>query len=290
MISIVTCSINPKKLALLQQSLVETTFHPYELIVIDNTEHKYSICSAYNFGASKSKFEYLCFVHEDIIFKTQNWDINFINHFEKNANISLIGVVGNTVKTAFPSGVYSIVQHTNRMNQLQAVLNEKPIHYYHNPKYEMHSEVATLDGMLLGTKKIFWQKYNFDDLTLMDFHGYDIDFSLAMAQLGKVVVVYDMLIEHASSGGNTVAWIESQLKITKKWSASLPVQIEADHKTLREREIDDLNQFAISLLRSRYSLKLAYQFCSLAFLRRPFQRINLFFLKHLMLQTFNGSG
>ena len=286
MISIITCSIDEIKLNSLKKSLAETTFYPYELIAIDNAANEYGICQAYNLGATQSKFECLCFVHEDIVFKTHHWDINFINHLS-DKSISLIGILGNTIKTIFPSGVYSAVQHTNRINQLQTSTTNNPVLNYCNPHHEVISEVAVLDGMLLGTTKENWSKISFDEAILNGFHGYDIDFSLSMLTLGKVVVVYDILIEHASGGGNTSAWVENQLKVIEKWRAVLPVQkINIDKRTLLQREIDDLNQFAIALLKLKYDLKLAYKYSFLAMLKSPLQRINLFFIKHLSIQTY----
>lgn len=285
MLSIITCSIDQTKLNLLKKSLTETTSHTYELIVIDNSKNKYNICQAYNLGAKQSKYNFLCFVHEDVVFKNRGWDKNFVNHLS-NKKISLIGILGNTIKTRIPSGVYSGIQHTNRINQIQRLKDGSIVHYYTNPKEEEISEVATLDGMLLGTTKSHWDNIPFDE-KIAGFHAYDVDFSLAMSQLGKVVVVYNVLIEHASFGGNTIGWIESQLKVIEKWHSFLPIQkTDTDKKTLFERERDDLNQFAISLLKLKYNLKLAYKYSFLAILKNPSQRINLFFFKHLGIQTY----
>lgn len=286
MLSIITCSINATKLNSLKKSLNETTFHPFELIAINNEGNKYSIGQAYNIGARQSNFLYLCFVHEDIIFKTEHWDINFIKHFE-NPNYSLIGILGNTVKTIYPSGVYSGVQNTNRIYQLQSAVNSPPTLIDCNPNEEKISEVAILDGMFLGTTKNHWNNIPFDEEILDGFHGYDIDFSLSMSTLGKVMVVYDILIEHSSGGGNTTQWVDSQLKVIKKWRSKLPIQkVEPNKITLYKREIDDLNQFAITLLKLKYNLKLAFKYSCIAMLRSPFQRINLFFIKHLCIQTY----
>ncbi len=286
MLSIITCSINPEKLAQLSQSLAETTELPYELIVIENKGHNYGICQAYNLGAAQSKFAYLCFVHEDIIFKNKGWDQHFVAHFETK-EIAMIGILGNTIKTKYPSGVYSAVQHTNRINQLQLLPDGSSIHYYNNPLEEKTSEVATLDGMLLGTLKTYWLAQKFDE-NLAGFHAYDVDYSLAMRQMGKVAVVYDILIAHASFGGNTRSWIDNQLQTAKKWRHILPIRPkDHDSRTLRLREQDDLRQFSIALLKLNYRYRLALYYGLLTLLSKPFQRVNLFIVKQLILQFFS---
>jgi hypothetical protein len=45
----------------------------YESIIIDNSENRYSIFEAYNLGIDKSKYEYLCLMHDDILIYTIEW-------------------------------------------------------------------------------------------------------------------------------------------------------------------------------------------------------------------------
>ncbi|WP_025144456.1 glycosyltransferase [Pedobacter jeongneungensis] len=288
MISVITCSISKAKLALLQNSLQATTSCEYELIAIDNSNNNYSICQAYNLGARKSKFDVLCFVHEDIEFLTPNWDQYLLGHL-KEPDIALLGILGNTVKTIYPSGVYSPVLESNRINQVQKLSHGSDQHYYINPLEEKRSEVATLDGMLLGTTKKYWEKANFDEALLEGFHGYDVDFSLAMGQLGKVVVVYDILIAHSSFGGNNKTWIENQIKIVKKWRSYLPICKGAvSKKMLKERERADLNDLMRSLLKLNSPFGISLKYAWLAIRKTPFQRINLHFIKKLFLKLVNA--
>ncbi|TKC08186.1 hypothetical protein FA048_13590 [Pedobacter polaris] len=285
MLSIITCSIDQTKLSLLKKSLTETTSLLYELIVIDNSKNKYNISQAYNLGAAQSKYDFLCFVHEDIIFKNKDWDRNFIHHLS-NKKISLIGILGNIIKTRTPSGVYSNIQYTNRINQIQKLKDGTTVSYYDNPNEEDISEVAVLDGMLLGTTKSHWEKISFDE-KIDGFHAYDIDFSLAMAQLGKVGVVYDILLEHCSFGSQTKEWASNQIIVTNKWKKFLPIQKgEADTRTLKIREKDDLIQFTIRLLNLRYKRNVSFKYSILVILKYPFHRINLFIIKQLLIQSF----
>jgi glycosyltransferase involved in cell wall biosynthesis len=72
MISIIICSrnlgIDPK----LSTNITSTIGCEYELIVIDNSQNKYSIFQAYNIGIEKSTSEIICFVHEDVLFHSKD--------------------------------------------------------------------------------------------------------------------------------------------------------------------------------------------------------------------------
>ncbi|MEG2865326.1 MAG: glycosyltransferase, partial [Mucinivorans sp.] len=68
MISIIVCSVSPDKLSKLKANVEATIGVEYEFVVVDNREGKYSICQAYNIGAQRAKYPYLCFAHEDISF------------------------------------------------------------------------------------------------------------------------------------------------------------------------------------------------------------------------------
>ena len=103
MISIIICSRNTDISKSQQINLGETIGTAFEIICIDNSENKYSIFQAYNFGARQAKFPFLCFIHDDIIFQTANWGINLIQHFE-DSEFGLIGVAGSQYKSKYLSG------------------------------------------------------------------------------------------------------------------------------------------------------------------------------------------
>ena len=68
MISIIICcriqTINKD----LSENIKNTVGCDYELIVIDNSQNSYSIFEAYNLGIERSNGDYLCFIHDDILY------------------------------------------------------------------------------------------------------------------------------------------------------------------------------------------------------------------------------
>ncbi|MGI8952802.1 MAG: glycosyltransferase [Chitinophagaceae bacterium] len=228
MISIIVCSKNVTAFNSLSQNIQQTIGAAYEIIRIDNAENSYSICKAYNEGAANAAFKILCFVHEDIFFKSDNWGTKIIDHFNADKNIGLIGVAGGVYKTKMASGWWQSEngwQEHKRMNIIHHSNNsfEKVKHLFVNSLNETQSQVISIDGVFMCTKKNIWQQNKFDELLLKNFHGYDLDFSLQIFQSKKIVVVYDILIEHFSGGKMDAQWMKAIIEIHKKWKNKLPL-------------------------------------------------------------------
>ena len=80
MISIIICNrkkvLDPK----LENNIKSTIGIEYEIINIDNSDNRYNIFQAYNKGIQKSKYPYICFMHDDILYHTVNWGKNIIDY------------------------------------------------------------------------------------------------------------------------------------------------------------------------------------------------------------------
>lgn len=73
MLSLIICSRTPQISEELEKNIAETIGCEYELVVIDNSKNKYSIFRAYNEGVRLAKGDNLCFMHDDILYKTADW-------------------------------------------------------------------------------------------------------------------------------------------------------------------------------------------------------------------------
>lgn len=196
----------------------------HEVIVIDNREATYSIGDAYNTGAARSKYDTLCFMHEDIMVHTPRWGEIVADTFA-DASIGLIGVAGNTYKTRTESGwwVTAAGVNTRRRNIIQHYSPAKKFHEVENPDHEVLSEVVVLDGVWLCMPKRVWQMHPFDAKTLRGFHFYDLDISLQVKRTHRVCVVHTVLIEHYSAGSVNRDWLDLAVVFADKWKDNLPV-------------------------------------------------------------------
>ena len=97
MISIIICSRNKFLNDILAKNIQDTIGVVYEIILIDNSDNIYSIFSAYNEGINRSQYPYICFIHEDIMFRTSRWGNLICESFKSDQTIGMIGVIGSSV-------------------------------------------------------------------------------------------------------------------------------------------------------------------------------------------------
>jgi len=227
MISIVTCSVNPFALHSLKKNVRATIGVPYEIIAIDNADSKYGICKAYNEGAAKAAYPYLCFMHEDISIDTRDWGPLVIRHLS-DKNTGLLGIAGGDAKSLIPSS-WSCAMNSNEINIYQHYKNrsEPAEHIVVSSERPAAAkrEVVALDGVWLCTRREIFDQFQFDEEHFRGFHGYDIDYSLQVGTQYRLYVVFDILIHHFSEGRPDRSWMESAILVSKKWKHRLPVSI-----------------------------------------------------------------
>lgn len=204
----------------------ETIGVEYELVIIEN-HAKYSLCEAYNIGIEKAKYNFLCFAHDDILFKTTNWGNRLISSMETDNSIGLIGVAGTKFKSTYPSG-WGQSPYLSQFNKghIFSKLETQPEKHYEFDRKELKrdiEDVVCVDGVFLFTKKEITSTCRFDDKMLTNFHGYDIDFSLQV-HFAKYRVIVDrkILITHHSGGNYSTEYTQANRLICKKWKSKLP--------------------------------------------------------------------
>ncbi len=228
MLSLIISSKNTTDFANISQNISKTIGVDFEIIKLDNYNGEFGICNIYNSGALKAKFDNLCFLHEDLIFNTQNWGQLLIDHLN-NENIGIIGLAGSVYKAHTLGGWINNIEINEtsaiRCNYFQhyKFTQNDVVHKYSNPFNEFKSEVITIDGLFMACKKEIWLKNKFEEKLLTNFHGYDLDFSLQIAKIKKNYVVYNINVEHLSEGKMTSEWYLANLKIHKKFKAFLPI-------------------------------------------------------------------
>jgi hypothetical protein len=214
MISIIICSRTSSISDELIKNINQTIGITYELVIIDNSDNLYSIFSAYNEGVKRSKYELLCFMHDDIIFKSNDWGIKVINRFNA-PKIGAIGLAGSPYYAILPGAWWSGGYIT------QSIYGEKE-HAYQTKK-DNALPVAVLDGLWFCVRKSLFSMIRFDDATFNGFHYYDMDISLQIHQKGHTLLsVYDISIQH-SSGKLDRSWLKNALLLQKKWENNLPI-------------------------------------------------------------------
>ena len=96
MLSIIICSKHKVLPASFLGNIDQTVGVAYEIVCIDNSENKYSIFSAYNLGVARSQYPFLCLVHEDVYFHTENWGNKVIKHLSE-PKTGIVGIAGGNL-------------------------------------------------------------------------------------------------------------------------------------------------------------------------------------------------
>jgi GT2 family glycosyltransferase len=228
MISVIVSTYKPDLLQKFSRSLAQTIGVEYELITIQN-DAKYSLCEAYNKGIAQAKYEFYCFVHDDVIFETKDWGKRLISMMEADQTIGLIGVAGTKFKSSYPSawGQSPCAYQFRRGHIFQLVpASNEYVHleFDGNEVKKEAEDVVCIDGVFMFSKKVVFQRCRFDEKLLTGFHGYDIDLSLQVFYSDyRVIVDRIIVLYHGSFGNydknNTIA----NRKIAKKWWWKLPV-------------------------------------------------------------------
>jgi GT2 family glycosyltransferase len=224
MISIIICSTNIDRYDKLKNNVQQTIGIEHEIIRINNNQNIYGICEAYNIGASKARYELLCFIHEDVSFLNTDWGKILLYYFQ-NKEVGLLGIAGSQYKTKTVGGWWNsgplvkikMRQGSKNSNAFQDI----------NKEASGCESCVCIDGIFMATPQKVWKETLFDNKTLKKFHCYDLDYSLSVFEKGyKVLVCYDIFLEHFSTGEYNRVWYDETLKFHRKWQSKLPISID----------------------------------------------------------------
>jgi len=229
MISIIICSRNIDISPELKENIATTIGCEYELIVIDNSTTKYSIFQAYNEGVLCAKGSVLCFMHDDVMFCTEDLGKIVEMHFEVDDHLGMMGFAGAHFMPSMPmywhdSPFISENNLTTRKGQTEECFSRE----FFGDKTLV--EVAAVDGLCFFVRADLFKKISFDEKTFTGFHMYDMDISFQVREAGfKVCVCKDVLVEHFYDFNPSPKGLElfenNMKKFYKKWSSCFPLVI-----------------------------------------------------------------
>lgn len=220
-VSLVVLSYRPMLLEALKRSIAGTIGTTYELIVLDNADGRFrSLAVAYNEGFRRTRAPIVCFVHEDVAFRSDGWGMRLKEHLERDPSIGLIGVIGSKIKA------YQPTSHTNRIERERFKCGSvnAPWAELQLPRGAAAAEEAVcVDGLFLAAPRRILERIRFDEELIRGFHGYDLDISLQVHFGGaRVIAARDIAMDHFSKGNRTREWYETNRAISRKWGRRLP--------------------------------------------------------------------
>lgn len=224
MISIIICSTHTATSPKLEANIAQTIGVSYEIVHIDNSLGRYSICQAYNIGAERAKGDILCFMHEDIRFHSSHWGER-VETYLSASEVGMLGVAGATLVPA--RGDWRFVDSEYHVNRLIQGFVTPSGHYdVAGQNWKATGQlrpVAILDGVWFCIRKDLFPPLKFDQNQFPSFHLYDSDISMQVNALGeKLCVCDDIILEHFSEGTFSESFSVGLDDFLQKWRDSLP--------------------------------------------------------------------
>lgn len=246
MISVIICSQYSDLSKEVKNSLSSTIGCSYEIVYIFNENNKYSIFEAYQLGVRQAKGDILCFMHNDVLFYSQNWG-QIVEQVLADNSVGGCAVAGVQYLRCSPA-YYPVGHGMNRINLIQSTSNGDL--FWHD--YDQISEIVAFDGLWFCIKKDCFRKICFDTKTYSGFHFYDIDISLQLYEQGyRIVCIPNIQIKHLSGGYTNESWLRSSFAFARKWENCLPIACVPMEETMA-------NKLELSALYS--SLKLIHRY------------------------------
>jgi len=226
MFSLIVCSRNKDISEELKKNILSTIGnYNYEIVVVDNSENKYSIFQAYNIGVKKAKYKYLCFMHDDILFLTKDWGNAIVRKFQ-NPTVGMLGVAGGCFVGRYAMTWWDSGYNRGQFYDVVSGSNGGCRKYFREwPKTIGGDDVVAVDGLWMCIKReLFDEKLlKWDEKTYSGFHFYDLDMSMQIIQAGyRINIMEDLLIEHYSQGSFNKIFYLNCIRFHRKWKGFLP--------------------------------------------------------------------
>lgn len=176
----------------------------YELVAIDNTESKFSSAAeALNYGASKSKGDFLVFMHQDLTLKTPN-ELERITNFCMSLPVgSIVGAVGVREKSSVYYGNWtSGVKYTSDI-----------VNTYLSP-----IEVDAIDESVICMSRKTWERHHFNEILCDSWHMYAVETCLWNRKNNGKIYVYPLQMHHYSHGSINLSYMKTFIKIADYYS------------------------------------------------------------------------
>lgn len=225
MLSVIICSRSNDVSSELKENISATIGCEYEMVVIDNSKNQYNIFQAYNEGVRRAKGDILCFMHDDILYHSENWGNKVCEYFDSYPDLGCLGVAGSHLVLDAPASFWhseaSCLHFYGHDSDGNLLLLD-------NTADEVAEDglikVCSVDGLWMSIRKSLFETIRFDDHTFQGFHCYDSDICMQIIQAGyDIGIAVGVLVEHGKRGTQNSSYFESIRAWHKKWTGFLPV-------------------------------------------------------------------
>ncbi len=211
-ISVIVCSVDESKsrrIRIHYEMLLSGYRH--ELIIISDAS---SLCEGYNRGFARSSGDVIIFSHDDIEIVSDDFVPRLLHHLSVH---DVVGVAGTSHLTA-PSWITAGQPHIHGCI-VHRHGSDLTLECYGPPA----TRAQAVDGVFFAARRGVCEAIRFDEATFDGFHLYDLDFSYrAFMAKFDIVIPWDILIIHSSSGKYDSRWRLYADRFAAKHRGSLP--------------------------------------------------------------------
>ena len=223
MISVIVSSIQDPSWTLHERNVAKTVAAPCEYLRIDNRGTARGLCSVYNAGVAKATGDIVAFVHEDAFFMAPGWGEALERKFAGDERLGMVGVAG----TRYLCGDRMAWTFAGR-----PYLRGRVVHELDNgADFSMavfswdknDADVVAVDGLFLAIRRSLFDRIRFDERTFDAFHFYDLDISMQVRRTHRIIVTWDVAVQHRSAGRADDGWRLYGRRFLDKYRRELPV-------------------------------------------------------------------
>ena len=201
-ISVVICSIDPKKFAAVTASYRHRfAGHALEIVGVHDAK---SLAEGYNRAAARATGDVLVFSHDDIELVTTDFAARLVAHLERHDGVGVAGascITGPDWGHAGQRCIHGHILHLPPQNRPGALLMASG---FQHPVCE---RIRGLDGVFIAVRRDIWATHRFDADRYDGFHLYDLDFTWRASGAGaRLAVPLDLTLLHRSTGRYDAAW------------------------------------------------------------------------------------
>lgn len=232
MISVIICSVKEELARQVKANIDSTIGVNWEYICIPNVNPSRSLTAVYNEGAARAIYPLLCFVHEDVEFRTIGWGKILSEYFRADPQLGMLGLAGSAYKSRTPSGWTSFLPEFDRCHVIQRLDGGKecPM-YFDGGEPASLKDVISVDGVFMVIPRKVATLIPFEEQLLDGFHFYDVDISVRIARQYRVAVTFEIDLVHFSTWGDFGdKWVGYALKWHRSQASALPLYTSAVKK------------------------------------------------------------
>lgn len=208
MISIVCCYNDKIVLDEYLLSSLRDQESDFELILLDNTNNKYSsAAAALNEGVDKASGKYLMIVHQDIKISDSRFLNKLIDYIDGYDSDTIFGLAG--IKES--GKIYSNIKHGENSEYVSENRIIEP------------EEVQTVDEMLIAGNTSLFKTMKFDEKTCDNWHLYGVDLCLSVKLKGGAIYTLPLEVYHKSAGILSKGYYTTARNLSKKYRKNYEV-------------------------------------------------------------------